>query len=155
MGGHDHHHESYYKEYFFNENQNTEDYFVNELSKDSLKEPPMKYKIFWNKPLSLFHKLEFRGIDARDRYKATKKDEWDMQVYNVPTKFRGPCRDYIVDYLACSTSVYTKVLFLNKGVEDATKYCWKPRVNYDACMVDFGDEYPEYFAKNSKVAKHH
>jgi hypothetical protein len=40
-------------------NENT--YWHQELKKPSLKEPPLKYKYYWLKPLSTFHRMEFRG----------------------------------------------------------------------------------------------
>lgn len=36
-------------------------YWEKELEKDSLKEPPMKRKWHWLKPLTTYHALEFRG----------------------------------------------------------------------------------------------
>jgi hypothetical protein len=39
----------------------TTNYWEQELKKNSLKEPPMKARFLWLKPLTIFHGLEFRG----------------------------------------------------------------------------------------------
>ena len=53
---------SHHDETLPNNNQPTKSYWEKELEKPSLKEPPLKSKFFWLKPLTPYHSLEFRGI---------------------------------------------------------------------------------------------
>ncbi len=38
------------------------DYWEEQLKRPSLKEPAMKTKYYWLKPLTVYHALEFKGI---------------------------------------------------------------------------------------------
>jgi len=38
-------------------------YWNKELEKQSLKENPFKHKLFWLKPLTMYHRFEFRGMN--------------------------------------------------------------------------------------------
>lgn len=129
-------------------------YFTNELKKDSLKEPSLISKLFWIKPLSHYHLDAYRGLDPRDEYKPTKKDEWDFMVWNVPTMRRGICSDYYVDYMQCNAYVSSKYHIFGQSNKKVPKYCWKQIDNYHHCQEKYADEHPEFFLKGSKLGHH-
>ena len=128
----------------------TEDYFQNEMKKESLKEPKMISKFRWNKPLSIFHDLEFKGIDERDKYTPTKKDEWDAQVWNTQNYSRGPCYDYFVDYQQCATYVRSEFTISASCIKKFSNYCWKPYINFYHCMEQEVQHHPSSLIKGSK-----
>lgn len=131
-----------------------ENHWEKELEKPSLKEPKFQNKLFWVKPLSLFHHMEYRGMDPRDKYTPTVKDEWDFLVWNIPLNRRGICRDYYVDLVQCSTAIASKYGHAQKTKLKIDKYCWKPHINYLHCLEDFAHHHPEYFLKGSKLGHH-
>lgn len=152
MGGD--HHENKYEKYHNNSNRNSECHWTKELEKHSFKEPKLRNKLFWLKPLSVFHRLEYRGIDSRDKYEATYKDEWEMQIWNIPTVKRGPCRDYYVDFIQCTKYLEGHFTFFFNAWTMHGRYCWKPYNNYASCMDEFANHHPEYFKEGSNLGHH-
>jgi len=137
-----------------NINPSNENFFSNELKRQSLKEPNFKSKLFFNKPLTIFHILEPKGFDRRDYYKANEFDEWDAQVWNIPTVNRGKCREYYMDYTQCVTYIDAHVNFFNFAWNKYGRYCWKQYENYSNCIEEFGHHHPEYYIKGSKIEHH-
>lgn len=128
-----------------------ENYWVNELKKESLKEPGMKSKLFWIKPLSVFHGFEDRGFDQRDYYDVAPIDEWDAQVWNLSSSRRGKCIEYYVDYKQCATYVNSHFNIAKFGFVNQKKYCWKAFDNYTNCITKYQDKSPQYWIKGSKL----
>lgn len=131
-----------------------ENHWEKELEKTSLKEPGFQSKFFWVKPLSYFHEMEYRGMDPRDIYTPTVKDEYDFLVWNIPINRRGICRDYYVDFVQCGTAISAKYGHANSTQHKIHKYCWKPHINYLHCMESFAQNHPEFFIKGSKLGHH-
>lgn len=129
-------------------------YWEKELEKDSLKEPPMKSKISWIKPMTMFHDLEYRGIDERDKYKPQDIDEWDAQVWNLSTDKRTTCKEYFVDYSKCID--YIGNVYKTRYGESRHKkrFCWKPFVNYQHCLEEHAHHHPEDYLRGSKLGHH-
>ena len=103
-----------------------------ELKKDSLKEPKLR-KFIWYKPLSIYHTLEFRGLDPRDYYEPPKYDSWDFQAWNVPVDYRNVCGDYYIDYHKCNAYMKKEFPILKVGMIKRPIYCWKMFDNYQNC----------------------
>ena len=122
-----------------------------ELEKDSLKEPPMKSKLLWIKPLTTFHSLEYRGIDERDKYEPKEIDEWDAQVWNLTTRHRTKCKEYLVDYTKCVDYLNSEFITRRGGYRNQHRFCWKPFLNYQHCLEDHGHHHPEDYLKGSKL----
>lgn len=129
----------------------TQDFWTKELERQSLKEPSFKSKLFYNKPLTIFHFFEPKGFDQRDYYQSKTYDEWDAQVWNLPTKRRGKCGEYYLDYTQCTAYVDAHVNLFNFSWMKYGKYCWKQYENFNNCVEQFGNDHPEYYIKGSKV----
>ena len=129
-------------------------YWTKQLEKESLKEPKMKNKMFWIKPLTYFHVFEFRGLDPRDKYEPAEIDQWDAQVWNLPTHKRALCKEYYVDYLQCYSAVRSEFTFWSLAYAKQGLYCWKQYDNYQNCKAEFGHHHPEYYLKGSKIGHH-
>ncbi len=135
-------------------NQQQENYWLNELKKESLKEPKLKSKFFWIKPMSIFHQLEFRGIDPRDKYQPAPIDEWDAQVWNLATEKRGLCKEYYVEYSQCNLALINKYKWWKTNTTKRGTYCWKQHDNYMNCFEEFGHHNPEWYIKGSNLGHH-
>lgn len=132
-----------------------ESYFKKELEKESLREPALISKLFWLKPKTAYNQMEYRGIDQRDKYKSTKKDEWDAQVWNIPTTERNhKCMDYFIDFRQCKhfiASVYPAGKF---AYDKHSNYCWKQELNHKNCINEYMHHHPEFYIKGSKIDHH-
>lgn len=104
-----------------------------ELKKPSLKEPSFKAKYQWLKPMLVFTKCEFRGLDKRDYYEPPKYDEWDYQAWNIPPSRRGFCTDYYVDLAKCHAYNQGLHQFSRKSLLTRSDLCWKMSDNYENC----------------------
>ena len=111
-----------------------EDFWAKELEKPSLKEGPLKPKILWIKPLTIYHKTEFKQMDPRDYYQPQEKDAWDYHVWNIKSKDRGLCDEYFIDFKQCFMVVQSKHNFYMSASNIKQKYCWKPWDNYSHCL---------------------
>ena len=108
-------------------------YWEKELEKSSLREPPMKAKLQWLKPLSIMHRMEFRGLDKRDFYVPQKHDAYEYQVWNIPSTRRSICPDYYIDYMKCVDHVQNTFYVRNQFAKKKKDYCWKMHDNYVNC----------------------
>lgn len=128
-------------------------FWDSESKKPSLKEPGFVSRLAWNKPLSVYHTLDFRGIDEKDKYIPTKKDEWDAQIWNINLQRRGACYDYFVDFAQCTA--YISAHFPRTVNQKTKNYCWRPYVNYSNCVEEVLSKNPEHWIKGSKDPHHH
>jgi hypothetical protein len=110
-------------------------YWEKELEKVSLKEPSLVSKYFWLKPLTMFHSLEFRGLDKRDFYEPQDYDAWDYQAWNIQSigKFDKRCSNYYVDLKKCHHYLKSEFGFIKQSFIKRTNYCWKQHDNLSNC----------------------
>lgn len=110
-------------------------HWENELQKPSLKEPPLKSKWLWLKPLTVYHSLEFRGLDKRDYYEPPEYDAWDHQVWNTPptSRFIKKCANYQMDLNKCHRYLKAEFPFVKTSFNKRHDYCWKIQDNLSNC----------------------
>ena len=110
-------------------------YWEDQLERSNLKEPNLVSKKFWLKPLTVYHALEFRGLDKRDSYEPHNNDAWDFQAWNTPgfSKFNKKCADYYLDLKKCHHYLKSEFPYVKKSFVERKNYCWKMHDNYTNC----------------------
>jgi hypothetical protein len=110
-------------------------YWEKELEKPSLKEAPLVSKWNWLKPLTVYHALQFRGLDKRDYYEPQGYDAWDHQAWNTQIGKRSlqQCQDYVLELNKCHRYLKAEFPLLKRSLIKRKDYCWKIQDNYTNC----------------------
>ena len=113
----------------------TLNHWEKELEKPSLAEPLLKSKYFWLKPLTVFHALEFKGLDKRDYYEPPSYDAWDHMAWNTPNqaRFDKKCADYYLDLRKCQHYLKSEFRVGKTAFIKRKDYCWKMQDNFANC----------------------
>jgi hypothetical protein len=85
--------------------------------------------------LTVFHALEFRGLDKRDFYEPQNYDAYDHLAWNTPNqvKFNKRCSDYYMDLLKCQHFLKVEFPIVKTSLIKRRSYCWKMQDNYANC----------------------